>query len=53
MNRDPVCGMDVVNNNFNSEIDGKQFFFCSEGRVVKKIVSEGIKTHKANLWLNN
>ena len=31
MNRDPVCGMDVANKDFNSEIDGKQFLFCSEG----------------------
>lgn len=31
MNRDPVCGMDVISKDITSEIDGKQFFFCSEG----------------------
>ena len=31
MHRDPVCGMDVTSKDITSEIDGKHFFFCSEG----------------------
>ncbi len=31
MNRDPVCGMEVGSQEIVSEIEGKKFFFCSQG----------------------
>ena len=31
MNKDPVCGMVVENQDINLNIEGKRFFFCSEG----------------------
>lgn len=31
MNRDPVCGMTVIDKCIHYQIDGKKFFFCSEG----------------------
>ncbi|MDP8257809.1 MAG: heavy metal-binding domain-containing protein [Candidatus Aadella gelida] len=31
MNRDPVCGMEVENQEISSKNEGKMFFFCSHG----------------------
>lgn len=44
MIKDPICGMNVENEQFAYEIEGKKYFFCSQGCLgkFKKSSEEGI-----------
>lgn len=35
MTRDPICGMEAESEQFNFEIGGKKYFFCSQGCLEK------------------
>lgn len=35
MTKDPICGMDVESKRFAYEIEGKKYFFCSQGCLEK------------------